>query len=277
MELSSSVPLAFGDALQLFQEVGQLRDVEAVDLADLFLLLGVVAVVRQVVVAVGHADERIGPVAALVGHDERADARQVALEGQGHQVVHQADVLGVVLRNAGRPRIVGQRLIRGALGRFDARFQLADRAEILVELALVLGAEPGVQIVGVFEHEVEHALFELLALGALLGGAAHGKQPLEDQLGVDFLGLGRALGAPGDVGRVGAAIARVAVAGLRAAIAAQLERGKLRLAADLCAATWSTETPTLISAPCVLRACCPVRKLDRARAWSPAPSPWGRP
>src|SRR5207248_355788 len=42
------------------------------------------------------------------------------------------------------------------------------------------------------------------------------------------------------------------------------------------AAIWSTETPTLMSAPLVLRAWQPVRNVADARAWSPGPSPCGR-
>ena len=52
--------VAFLDRLQLAEQVGELLDVEAVDLLDLRLLLRVVAVVRQVVVAFGDADERVG-------------------------------------------------------------------------------------------------------------------------------------------------------------------------------------------------------------------------
>ena len=49
------------------------------------------------------------------------------------------------------------------------------------------------------------------------------------------------------------------------------------------AATWSTETPTRMSAPSVLSGCMPVRKQASERAWSPGPSPmasalcWARP
>ena len=43
------------------------------------------------------------------------------------------------------------------------------------------------------------------------------------------------------------------------------------------AATWSTEIPSRMSAPEVFFGWIPVRKLDAARAWSPAPSPKARP
>jgi len=39
------------------------------------------------------------------------------------------------------------------------------------------------------------------------------------------------------------------------------------------AATWSADTPAWMSAPDVLRAWVPVRKVVMARAWSPPPSP----
>ena len=55
MQWSSSVPSPSRIALSLLEQVGELLDVEAVDLADLLLLRRVVAVVREVVVAVGDA------------------------------------------------------------------------------------------------------------------------------------------------------------------------------------------------------------------------------
>ena len=49
----------FPDVLQLVEQVGELLHVEAIDLADLGLLLFVLAVMRQVVMAFRHADERV--------------------------------------------------------------------------------------------------------------------------------------------------------------------------------------------------------------------------
>ena len=59
------------------------------------------------VVPLGHADHRVGAVAPLVGEHERGDPRHVGLEGQDHQVAHQADVLLVVGGDAGRLLVVG--------------------------------------------------------------------------------------------------------------------------------------------------------------------------
>ena len=93
MQLSSSVPAAFGRLLQVLEEAGELADQEQVDLLELLDLFCVVAVVRQLVVAVVDADHLVGAVAAFVGGHEGDDPRRVGLERQRHQVVHQADVL----------------------------------------------------------------------------------------------------------------------------------------------------------------------------------------
>ena len=76
--------------------------------------LAIAAVVREVVVSFGDADRRVVPVAPLVGEHERADPGHVALEGQGHQVEHQADVLADVVGNPVGPGDAGR---RQALGR----------------------------------------------------------------------------------------------------------------------------------------------------------------
>ena len=57
---------------------------------------------RKGVVTVGDADERIRPVVAVVRRDEGGDARRVALESQRHQVIHQPQMLFVLLGDAGR-------------------------------------------------------------------------------------------------------------------------------------------------------------------------------
>src|SRR5207247_10557286 len=60
-----------------------------------------------------------------------------------------------------------------------------------------------------------------------------GEEPLEDRPRIDLLGHRGRFGSPGDVRRIGAGIAAVAGAGLLPRLAAQLERGEPRLAADL--------------------------------------------
>src|SRR5205085_9731218 len=84
----------------------------------------------------------------------------------------------------------------------------------------------------VFQDIIEHAA---IILGLLGGACATGgaEQTLKDQTRVNFFGDRRRFAPPGDIRRVGAAIARVAVAGLLSAVATQLQRGKLCLRADL--------------------------------------------
>ena len=67
--------LALLHRFEFLQKVGELRDVEPVDFRNLRLLLLLAAVVRQVVVAVRDANERIRTIAAVVRHDEGRDAR----------------------------------------------------------------------------------------------------------------------------------------------------------------------------------------------------------
>ena len=125
------------------------------------------AVVRQVVMAFGHVDELVRPVAAVVGEHERADARQVGLEGEHEHVGQQADVVRVFLRDALGLDRFGRRVELGRV--FDARdpqFDLADGVEVLVELALVGGAELARELVGVLGDEIENALVVQFAFGA---------------------------------------------------------------------------------------------------------------
>src|SRR5205807_10182163 len=89
---------------------------------------------------------------------------------------------------------------------------------------------------GVLGDEVEDTLaiaFAAFAGRGGLGGVGAGKEPVEDQLRVDLLGLRRRLAAPGDVRRVGATVARVAVAGGPARLAADLQRRESRSLANL--------------------------------------------
>jgi hypothetical protein len=81
--------VAFRRRLQLLEVVGEERHVERVDLRHARDLLRIVAVVRQRVMRIGHADLGIGAVARLARELERHDARDVALHRQHLQVEHQ--------------------------------------------------------------------------------------------------------------------------------------------------------------------------------------------
>ena len=125
---------------QPVEEIGELLHVEVIDFRDFFLLRGVVLMVRKGVVPIGHADERIRPVVAIVRRDEGGDTRRVALERQRHQVIHQPQMLFILLGHAGRAGKI--RLCGGEFfGLLDALLQFADGGEVFVQLMTVGVAE----------------------------------------------------------------------------------------------------------------------------------------
>ena len=134
--------VALADRLEPLEQVGELLDVEAVDLLELLVLFRVAAVVREVVVSLGNADEGVALGAPLVGVHEGADPGDVALEGEDHEVEHQADVLLVVLGDAVGTGDAVEVDLRPFLGTGDPDFQVADAGQVFLELALVAGTEP---------------------------------------------------------------------------------------------------------------------------------------
>ena len=92
-----------------------------------------IAVMRDRVMRLGHADLRIRPLADLARHHEREHARQVRLEGERQKIEHQRDVLDVRLGHADR-RARHVRLRMSLLLRpLDPPFDLPDVLEVLVE------------------------------------------------------------------------------------------------------------------------------------------------
>ena len=73
-------PVAFLHRLQALEEIRQVRGVEFIDILNLRQLLGVIAVVRDAVVAFADVDKRVGTVAAVVREDHRRNPRGVGLE-----------------------------------------------------------------------------------------------------------------------------------------------------------------------------------------------------
>src|SRR5207249_12047909 len=89
--------------------------------------------------------------------------------------------------------------------------------------SFVGGAKPVPEVVSILHDQVEDAEPVAFAFGA--GGCgfafdAVGEKPLEDQPRIDLAGIRGRFGPPGDVARVGATVAGVAVAGLPARLAA---------------------------------------------------------
>ena len=128
--------------------------------------------------------------------------------------------------------------LAGRFGRrgLDAPFDVADGGEVFIHAAAVGSADGAVDFFGLLADEIENAQVHHLALllhdGGFAGRSA-GKQAIEDDARVDFLGRGRRWRAPGDIGLIDAAIAGVAEAVLLAEIAAEFQRGKPRRVADL--------------------------------------------
>ena len=142
---------------------------------------------RQRMEPFGDAEVRVRPHARLAVHRERDDARDVGLEGQRHQVEHQAEVLGQVVRRADRrvrnlqPRHV---LLRGHL---HAPFDLADGVEVSPTDDAVLDAEAGLQPRRLILYAIEDAARLVQDRGALLVGVAVAEQLLEHRARVAFL------------------------------------------------------------------------------------------
>ena len=80
--------------------------------------------------------------APLVRVHEGADPGDVSLEGEDHEVEHQADVLLVVLRDAVGASDAIEVDVRPFLGTGDPDFEIADAGQVFLELALVAGTEP---------------------------------------------------------------------------------------------------------------------------------------
>ena len=118
-------------------------------------------------------------------------------------------------------------------GAGDADFQLAHGRQVLLDLAAVGAAEARREAPGVLQGEVEHAAAVAVAAGDILAGPLAREEALEDGPGVDLLGHRQGFRSPRDVRRVGAAIARVAVAGLGAGVASEFQRGEPRRRAEL--------------------------------------------
>ena len=233
VEQAAAVGLA--GLLQLLQPCGEHLHVEDVDLGDLLLLVLLALVMGQVMMPFLDADDGVRAIAAVVGQDEAGNAGAVGAEGQREDVEHQLDVVLELRRNPLRAGVIRQ-FDADLVGHRDPPLDVAHRAHVLVELLLVVSAQLAVQPTGVLEHEVEHAgtagLTPGLGLGRLVVVAA-GEQAIEGQLGI-HLGRHRRGGrAPRHVEGIGAAVARVALAGQLTPVGAQLEAGKAGLVAHL--------------------------------------------
>lgn len=160
--------------------------------------------------ALGDADVTEGSVGPVVGEHEGADAGGVGTEGDGHEVVHEPDMIAVALGYAGGFLVVGH-LVAEVFVACDALFDLAYGGHVFVEFGAIGGGGVLVDASGVFEYEVEHAAVECAAFG-ILYGIAGAEEAFEDGAGVAFGRHGGGGTAPGEVKLVGAGVAGVAFA-----------------------------------------------------------------
>ncbi len=224
---------AFLHAFHTSDEVGELADVEFVDLAELLEFVGALLVVGKAVMALGDAERGEGVSAGLGGKHEGGDRSAACLEGQHHEVAHQPHVLLVIGGHSGGQRRIGAG--GETLERRDAPLDLADGGEVFVELAPVALAEVALQTAGVIHDEVEDAALLAVANRAALGGlllAAAAEHAFEHEARIALGRHGLAFGAPREVELVGATVAGVAVAGLARGIAAEFEGRQAVATAD---------------------------------------------
>ena len=117
-------------------------------------------------VAVGEAEPGVVPVGRLLGDHEGGGAGAVGLEGEDHQVAHQAEVLVEVLGHARGPGEAGagerrprrrRCWMRRSTSRTPVRYWSSLRRSV--------GATRLADAVGVVQDVVEHALAVEVAVG----------------------------------------------------------------------------------------------------------------
>ena len=166
----------------------------------------VIGVMRQFMDAAADAVEAgESHVGKIVIHHERGNAGAVHLEGEHHDVEHEAEMLlaagwdaraGAFERghfHRGLPAGTVGFCLADFFGQLDPLLDLAHGGEVFIELLFVALTELGFEAVRVIEHEVEDALVAL-AFAAVI------KELVEGLLGEDFLWCRRRRRAPRDVG-----------------------------------------------------------------------------
>ena len=200
----------------------------AVDLRVVGDVLRLVAVMRRAVPAAGEPRLREAGAAQVAAEHERDRPRDVALERQRHQVVHQPEVDVLALRQP--ERHVGCRLLHRVVHRdLDAALELADVVDVGVDARLVAGAEIGLERAELTDDRVEDAGVALPVAPPLLGAGAVAEQPLEHHARVDLRRQRLRRRRPRDRVGVGAAVAPVAVAEVAGVLDAELQRRQDRV------------------------------------------------
>ena len=142
---------------------------------------------RQRMEPFGNTQVGVGAHAGFVIHRERDHARDVGLERERHQIEHQLEILGDIVRRADR-RIRNHEFgVVRLLGHLHAAFDLANGVEIVADDDAVLHAEAGLQALRLPLHAIEDAAGFGQDLGAFLIGVALAEELLEDRARVAFL------------------------------------------------------------------------------------------
>ena len=108
---------------------------------------------------------------------ERTDPGHVGLPGEYQKIRHQLVVIGEDRGDGNQAIELRQLAIALRFGKLDAPLDVANRIEILVDLAAVGRAEPPAQALHVIGDGIEHAAIRQTRLRA----TAIAEQPLEDR------------------------------------------------------------------------------------------------
>ena len=99
----------------------------------------------------------IGATAHLVADLERAHARHVGLPGKNHQISHQLVVFREDLRDTDWPCDLRQLVVVLFLRQLHATLEIAQRLQILVDLAAVRSAQHAAQPLNFLRDGIEDA------------------------------------------------------------------------------------------------------------------------
>jgi hypothetical protein len=186
---------------------------------------------RNGMMLVGDADQRIRARAEFPGNDHAEDARDIRLEREGLQIVHEFRVLVERIGNIDGP--VGQLDGFGILrhgGALDTLFDLAHGIHILAEFAAIARAKRVGEAVGFLRHGLENAAGAFRQRQTLGGAASIAEEAFKYDARVSFGGIRRSRTAPGN-GIHKEAVARIA-GSRRWRVDRHLKRRHLRGLAD---------------------------------------------
>src|SRR5262249_29520269 len=159
---------------------GKKRHMELIDLGNLSDLGGVVIVMRERVVRVGHPDLRVCSPAGLASELESDDASNVSLERQQLEVEHQSRVGGIGRRDADGPIEIGQIAVFCVdLGLLDSPLDLANSLEVQPDAGTVRRTELRFQARDLFADRVEQAGSLLQGRAAVGGATAFAEEAFE--------------------------------------------------------------------------------------------------